>query len=101
MSPAGLVWILPASLVIGFAAADFVGGAVHWFADTYFDPESPIVRNRIIIILLGIGIGLALKYTIGEHSVFREPNEASESIRESKSEPTDDVRIEPDSDLSE
>ena len=43
-----LVWILPVSLVLGLAAADFVAGAVHWFADTYFEPETPIVGPLLI-----------------------------------------------------
>ena len=43
-----LVWILPVSLVLGLAAADFVGGAVHWFADTYFDPATPILGRLLI-----------------------------------------------------
>ncbi len=43
-----LVWIVPVSLVLGLAAADFVAGAVHWFADTYFEPETPIVGPLLI-----------------------------------------------------
>lgn len=43
-----IVWILPVSLFVGFAVADFVGGAVHWFADTYFDPGTPVVGPLLI-----------------------------------------------------
>ena len=43
-----LLWLAPVSLAIGFLAADFIGGAVHWFADTYFEPATPIVGPLLI-----------------------------------------------------
>ena len=43
-----LLWIVPLSLALGLMVADFVGGAVHWFADTYFDPETPILGAVLI-----------------------------------------------------
>lgn len=43
-----LLWLAPLSLALGFLAADFVGGAVHWFADTYFDPGTPVVGPLLI-----------------------------------------------------
>jgi len=42
------VWVLPAAFAAGFLLADFVAGAVHWFADTYFDPATPVLGPLLI-----------------------------------------------------
>jgi hypothetical protein len=43
-----LLWMVPVALVAGYAAADFVSGAVHWFADTYLDAGTPILGPLLI-----------------------------------------------------
>jgi ubiquitin-conjugating enzyme E2 variant len=43
----GITWVVPLGLVLGYALADFVSGAVHWFCDTFFSPTTPVV-GRVI-----------------------------------------------------
>lgn len=43
-----LLWLLPAALLVGFAAADFVSGCVHWLADRFFDPSTPLLGPMLI-----------------------------------------------------
>lgn len=39
---------LPVGLVAGYALADLVSGAVHWLADRYFDPRTPVLGPMLI-----------------------------------------------------
>ncbi len=49
VSPAGrLLWLAPLGGLVGFAAADFVGGCVHWVADTYFHPRTPLLGPLLV-----------------------------------------------------
>jgi ubiquitin-conjugating enzyme E2 variant len=36
------------ALMLGFVAADFVSGFVHWMADTWGSPEVPVIGNALI-----------------------------------------------------
>jgi ubiquitin-conjugating enzyme E2 variant len=46
--PERLAWLLPVALVVGFAVADFVSGLVHWFADSCFQPGTPVLGPLLI-----------------------------------------------------
>jgi ubiquitin-conjugating enzyme E2 variant len=35
-------------LLAGYLAADFVSGSVHWLADRYFDPRTPVLGPMLI-----------------------------------------------------
>lgn len=35
-------------IIAGYLLADFVSGSVHWIADRYFDPETPILGPALI-----------------------------------------------------
>jgi ubiquitin-conjugating enzyme E2 variant len=35
-------------LLAGYAAADLLSGTVHWFCDTFFDVNSPVIGERLI-----------------------------------------------------
>jgi ubiquitin-conjugating enzyme E2 variant len=41
-------WLAVAAFMSGFVGADFVGGFVHWAADTWGTPEWPIIGNALI-----------------------------------------------------
>jgi hypothetical protein len=43
---AGLALIL--GLVAGYVIADFFSGLVHWLADRYFDPKTPVLGPALI-----------------------------------------------------
>lgn len=45
---ARLAWLLPLAAVLGLLVADFVGGCVHWLADTYFEPSTPLLGPMLI-----------------------------------------------------
>ena len=45
-APAWLALIL--GLVAGYVMADFFSGLVHWLADRYFDPQTPILGPALI-----------------------------------------------------
>ena len=40
--------IVPAAVLIGYLAADFVSGTVHWFCDTFFNEETPVIGQFLI-----------------------------------------------------
>jgi hypothetical protein len=45
----GIAWIaLILGLVVGYVMADFFSGLVHWLADRYFDPRTPILGPALI-----------------------------------------------------
>ncbi|HEX2464700.1 MAG TPA: fatty acid desaturase CarF family protein [Thermoanaerobaculia bacterium] len=39
----GWYWPVAVAIVLGYASADFVSGSVHWFCDTFFSPQTPLV----------------------------------------------------------
>lgn len=41
-------WLVAAAFLLGFVAADFVSGFVHWAADTWGTPEWPLVGQALI-----------------------------------------------------
>ena len=38
----------PASVLIGYLAADFLSGTVHWFCDTFFNAKTPLIGRFLI-----------------------------------------------------
>ena len=43
-----LILSLAFGLLAGYALADFVSGVTHWFCDTFFDSETPIIGQSVI-----------------------------------------------------
>src|SRR5437870_1784822 len=41
-------WLALSAFMLGFVAADFVSGFVHWAADTWGTPEWPIIGKALI-----------------------------------------------------
>ena len=41
-------WLMATAFLLGFVAADFVSGFVHWAADTWGSPEWPVVGAALI-----------------------------------------------------
>ena len=41
-------WLVLTAIMLGFVAADFVSGVVHWAADTWGSPDWPIVGQALI-----------------------------------------------------
>ena len=41
--------ILLGAVFLGYLAADFVSGMVHWLADRYFSPETPVIGSTFIV----------------------------------------------------
>jgi ubiquitin-conjugating enzyme E2 variant len=41
-------WLALSAFMLGFVAADFVSGCVHWAADTWGTPEWPIIGKALI-----------------------------------------------------
>ena len=44
----GLSWLVLPALFLGYLLADFITGTIHWFCDSFFDEETPIIGNFII-----------------------------------------------------
>jgi len=57
---------LPA-LLMGYVAADFLAGSVHWLADRYFDPDTPILGPLLIAPFREHHVDSA---SIGRHDFF-------------------------------
>ncbi|HEY1954704.1 MAG TPA: fatty acid desaturase CarF family protein [Polyangiaceae bacterium] len=36
------------AIVVGFLAADFISGVSHWFFDTWFSPETPVIGRAFV-----------------------------------------------------
>jgi hypothetical protein len=44
----GMVWMLPLAAVAGWAAADLVSGVVHFLADNFGSPETPVIGSAFV-----------------------------------------------------
>ena len=42
------LWSLLLAIPLGIVAGDFVSGLVHWFADTYFTEDTPIIGRSLV-----------------------------------------------------
>jgi len=43
-----VLWSLLLAIPLGIVAGDFVSGIVHWFADTYFTEDTPIIGRSLV-----------------------------------------------------
>lgn len=41
-------WLALPAFVVGYLLADLMSGVAHWFCDTFFDEETPIIGKRLI-----------------------------------------------------
>ncbi len=41
-------WVLPVGLLLGVVSADFATGAVHWFCDSFFAADTPVVGRALV-----------------------------------------------------
>ena len=41
-------WVLGCAAIIGYCLADLISGLVHWFADTYFGEDTPLVGPNLV-----------------------------------------------------
>ncbi|HUG35958.1 MAG TPA: fatty acid desaturase CarF family protein [Candidatus Limnocylindrales bacterium] len=46
--PGGDLWLLPVAFALGFLAGDFFSGLVHWFCDSVFEEETPLIGPLLI-----------------------------------------------------
>jgi ubiquitin-conjugating enzyme E2 variant len=46
-SPGGVL-VLCACAVVGYAAADLMSGVIHWFGDTFFAEDTPVIGSAFI-----------------------------------------------------
>ncbi len=44
----GAWWLLPFALVLGVLAADFATGTAHWFCDSFFAEDTPVLGAMMI-----------------------------------------------------
>lgn len=47
-SELALPYAIPLAVLAGYLAADFLAGSVHWLADRYFDPTTPVLGPLLI-----------------------------------------------------
>lgn len=40
--------LAPAALLLGYLAADILSGTVHWFCDTFFSEDTPLIGQVLI-----------------------------------------------------
>ena len=45
----GRLWILPIVVILAYAAADFVSGFVHFIADNFGSPETPLLGKAFVM----------------------------------------------------
>jgi hypothetical protein len=43
-----VLWLVLLAIPLGIVAGDFVTGVVHWFADTYFTENTPIIGRSLV-----------------------------------------------------
>jgi ubiquitin-conjugating enzyme E2 variant len=41
-------WVILPALIVGYLGADFISGLVHWFGDTFFEEDSPVIGRMLI-----------------------------------------------------
>lgn len=41
-------WVTLPAAVMGYLSADFISGLVHWFGDTFFEEDSPVIGRMLI-----------------------------------------------------
>ena len=46
---AGLWWITAVGAIAGYLAGDFMSGIVHWFCDTFFEEDTPLIGRVLIL----------------------------------------------------
>lgn len=44
----GLIWLVVPIALAGYIAADFASGFVHWLADTYGSPSTPLLGPKLV-----------------------------------------------------
>src|SRR4029079_2689598 len=45
----GRLWILPIIVVVAYAAADLLSGVVHFLADNFGSPETPLLGKAFVM----------------------------------------------------
>ena len=48
VSTGGAVALLAVGVLAGYLLADFVSGTVHWFCDTFFAEDTPLIGRKVI-----------------------------------------------------
>lgn len=44
----GTAWLVVAALLLGYLLADLLSGTVHWFCDTFFSEDTPLIGKLVI-----------------------------------------------------
>ena len=42
------VWLALLAVLLGYLSADLLSGSVHWFCDTFFEEDTPIIGKAVI-----------------------------------------------------
>lgn len=45
----GYIWVLPFTVIAAYAAADFISGFVHFLADNFGSPETPLFGKAFVL----------------------------------------------------